>query len=164
MNWGKVISATVSPSGRFRSLYRLFRLQRILRMCFVVVTAIAGGCSSSDTPSCAPSGVYSITAVRSADPGSCPATVQLPFKWTTVEVNSTDQLCDKGTEQTTVGDPKADYCSYVVSIIGSVSSAGITAKASVTFYHCPSVMSGSTCTANYDLLYTNQADAVDAGP
>jgi cysteine-rich repeat protein len=129
---------------------------------FLAFAAVVGGCSSGGAASCAPPGVYVIRAVRrSADPGNCPATIELPFKWGVVEVKSGDELCDHGTAHRTVGDPKANYCSYEISMVGSVSSTEVTARASVTLYHCPAT-GGSTCTANFDLTYTRQSEAADA--
>jgi hypothetical protein len=84
--------------------------------------------------------------------------MKFPFKLETadIEVTSTEDLCDGGTEQITAGDPSSSSCSYEVSVVGSVSSAGVTARASATLYHCPG-SDGATCTANFDLTYTKKS-------
>jgi hypothetical protein len=84
--------------------------------------------------------------------------MKFPFKLdaTEIEVTSTEELCDDGIATRTVGDPASNSCSYEMSVVGSVSSAGVTARASATLYHCPG-SDGATCTANFDLTYTKKS-------
>ena len=115
--------------------------------------------SSNGSGDCAPAGTYLPTAVRSADPGSCPTSVMLDFHPVTVGAN---EACGPGTSDETgsISGNDVAACSYDGTISGNGSRSGITATGRFTW-----MCNGQpSCTANFDLTYTRQDGAAGGAP
>ena len=133
-------------------------------VCVIFLLGVLEACSSSsdgNSASCAPPGKYVPTAVRSADPGTCPAAAQLPVDWAALDVTPEMHPC--GSDSADVSGTSSlgsdmVYCTYVGTIVLTGSSSGIQGTAHLTLTECASQ---ATCTANYDLTYTLQTG--DAG-
>ena len=119
-----------------------------------LLAATVGACDSS-TATCAPDGTYAPTATRSADPGSCPADLELWFEWANLEIGSVNHACgiDEIELSGRITSSSLIYCSYAGTVLATSSSDGISAKAKLTFQACPG-KDAPTCQANFDFAYT----------
>jgi hypothetical protein len=132
-----------TSTGRFGTLLTAFATT-------LLATALAG-CGGSATDSCAPAGTYVPLVTRSADPGDCPAGLDL-LQVDTHQISS-DQACGVDHE-TFDGGQLTHYsnCGYQGSGTLVASSSGITGTATIT----TSCWGDGTksCTANYDIVFT----------
>ena len=69
-----------------RSVHRVAGLAALL-------VAGAWGCGGGGGGGCAEPGTYVASAVRSANPGTCPAGIALPFEWDDIEVLPGERSC-----------------------------------------------------------------------
>jgi hypothetical protein len=111
---------------------------------------------------CADPGHYLVSAVRSADPGTCPIE-GVPIEWNDIDV--TDDACGSttikadGTSSSTTGDS----CAYSGSItLTVVLSDEIHGTASFAFRDCTAIPERN-CTARFDLVYRRQEPGAGTG-
>ena len=118
--------------------------------------ALALTSCGSGSQRCAPAGTYFPTITRSANPGDCPANVDLLDQ--TPETLDPEELC--GTERSVFeGDSGAGgySCSEDGSEIKTVTNDGFTDRLTI---HSNCWGDGSiTCTAYYDIVYTPAPEA-----
>ena len=117
-------------------------------VCLSSVVMALEACSSE---SCAPAGIYVPSAVRSADPGDCPAGADLVV-FENLDL-ATTKACGGGTDDMT--GSSSDGCLYHGKLAVTASSSGIRGTATITVSSCQTSPGHTySCTANYDLTYT----------
>jgi hypothetical protein len=117
----------------------------------LALAALALGACGSGGATCARAGTYTVTAARSANPGDCPADVEL-VDTTPIQVDDHD-LCGVGVG---VSEGGGFMNGYACSESGSEERrpAGSRINAKLTIESNCWGDGTVTCTAHYDVVYT----------
>jgi hypothetical protein len=118
----------------------------------LALAALALGACGSGGATCAPAGTYTVTASGSANPGDCPADVEL-VDTTPIQVDDHD-VCDGGNLGVSEGGGliNGQHCSE--SGTEERTPAGSRINAKVTIVSSCWGDGAVTCTAHYDVVYT----------
>ncbi len=120
----------------------------------LVAVAGCGGEGGGAGAGCPLPGTYVASMTRSADPGTCPSTLQpAQIDWTLDDiVLAPGQACEH--THLDINSTTTNDCSFDASTTINASSTGYTGDAMLSVT-CPTV-SATPCTANFKVTYTKQ--------